>query len=162
MNTADLYNALLLNDEKAKLLLLQTHWFTVNAIFDPRSGEALPQPLTSFCKKLAFPKSNEGPLQLHDRLWRITEHARAAVEHLIRSLNENPKREHALLPIRAVKELDAVSFIKLSQRPGRNIREKLSGKPYLQAVRRYQSIDLPENRLLKAFAVRLHELLLNP
>ena len=162
MNTADLYNALLLNDDtgkKAKLLLFQTHWFTVNAIFDPRSGEALPQPLTSFCKKLAFPKSNEGPLQLHDRLWRITEHARAAVEHLIRSLNENPKREHALLPIRAVKELDAVSFIKLSQRPGRNIREKLSGKPYLQAVRRYQSIDLPENRLLKAFAVRLHELL---
>lgn len=162
MNTADLYNALLLNDDtgkKAKLLLLQTHWFTVNAIFDPRSGEALPQPLTSFCQKLAFPKSNEGPLQLHDRLWRITEHARDAVEHLIRSLNENPKREHALLPIRAVKELDAVSFIKLSQRPGRNIREKLSGKPYLQAVRRYQSIDLPENRLLKAFAVRLHELL---
>ena len=162
MNTADLYNALLLNDDtgkEAKMLLLQTHWFTVNAIFDPRSGEALPQPLTSFCQKLAFPKPNEGPLQLHDRLWRITEHARDAVEHLIRSLNENPKREHALLPIRAVKELDAVSFIKLSQRPGRNIREKLSGKPYLQAVRRYQSIDLPENRLLKAFAVRLHELL---
>ena len=55
MNTADLYNALLLNDDtgkKAKLLLLQTHWFTVNAIFDPRSGEALPQPLTSFCKNM--------------------------------------------------------------------------------------------------------------
>lgn len=162
MNTAELYNALLLNDDmgkKAKLLLLQTHWFTINAIFDPRSGVALPQSLTSFCQKLAFPKSNEESLQLHDRLWRITEHARDAIEHLIRSLNENPKREHALLPIRAVKELDASSFVKLSQRPGRNIREKLSGKPYLQAVRRYQSIDLPENRLLKAFAVRLHELL---
>ena len=63
------------------------------------------------------------------------------------------------MPIHAVRELDANSFIKLSNRPGRTIREKLAGKPHMQAVRRFQSVDLPENRLLKAFVRHLVELL---
>ena len=81
------------------------------------------------------------------------------MERLIHTLNESPRREQALLPVCAVRELDANNFIKLSNRPGRNIREKLAGKPYLQAVRRFQSVNFPENRLLKAFAIRLAELL---
>lgn len=142
--------------ENARALAKQMHWFTVNADFDPKTGEALPQALSAFLAKIAWPASAGS---LHDRLWRITEHARPSVERLFHALNENPRREHALLPVRAVRELDANSFIKLSNRPGRTIREKLSGKPYLQAVRRFQSVDLPENRLLKTFVIRLAELL---
>ena len=76
-----------------------------------------------------------------------------------RSLSENPRREQAYLPIRDVKELNATSFIALSRRPGRNVREKLAGKPYMQAVRRYQSVDLPQNRLVKEFVTQLADLL---
>lgn len=159
MTLVELYQAQLEIGEKgenARALLKQTHWFTVNSEFDPKTGEALPQGLSAYLAKVASPTSS-GPLR--DRLWRITEHARPSVERLFHSLNQSPRREHALLPIRAVRELDANSFIKLSNRPGRTIREKLSGKPYLQAVRRFQSVDLPENRLLKAFVIRLTELL---
>ena len=142
--------------DKARALLTQAHWFAANAEFDPKTGDALPQSLSGFMSKLT--RSEQGsPMQ--DRLWRITEHARPSVLRLLRSLNESPRREHALMPVQAVRELDANSFIKLSNRPGRNIREKLAGKPYLQAVRRYQSENLPENRLLKAFVTRLAELL---
>jgi hypothetical protein len=144
------------SSRQARELLDQTHWFTVNAVFDPRTGEALPQSLSAFLTKVAWPPT---AVTLHDRLWRITDHARLSVERLFRALNESPRREHALLPVRAVRELDSNSFIKLSNRPGRNIREKLGSKPYLQAVRRYQSVNLPENRLLKAFVIRLVELL---
>ena len=144
------------NGENARALLTQIHWFTINADFDPKTGEALPQALSAFLGNVARTPAAE---TLHDRLWRITEHARPSVERLFRALNESPRREHALLPVRAVRELDASSFIKLSNRPGRNIREKLAGKPYLQAVRRFQSVNLPENRLLKAFVTRLAELL---
>jgi hypothetical protein len=144
------------NSERARKLLQQTHWFTVNAVFDPKTGEALPQSLSAFLSKVAQPASHGS---LHDRLWRITEHALPSVERLFRALNESPRREQAMLPVCAVRELDATSFIKLSNRPGRNIREKLAGKPYLQAVRRFQSVNLPENRLLKAFVTRLGELL---
>lgn len=142
--------------DKARALLNQAHWFAANAEFDPKTGDALPQSLSGFLSKLT--RSEQGS-PIHDRLWRITEHARPSVLRLLRSLNESPRREHALIPVHAVRELDANSFIKLSNRPGRNIREKLAGKPYLQAVRRYQSENLPENRLLKAFVTRLAELL---
>lgn len=142
--------------KQARVLLGQSHWFASCAEFDPKTGEALPQALSGFLTKLSQIDTSGA---VRDRLWRITEHARPSVDRLLRTLNESPRREHALLPIHAVRELDANSFIKLSNRPGRNIREKLAGKPYLQAVRRYQSLNLPENRLLKAFLVRLDELL---
>ena len=142
--------------QQVHALLVQTHWYSINAEFDPKTGDVLPQALSVFLAKVARPATAG---TLHDRLWRITEHARPSVERLFRALNESPRREQALLPIRAVREMDANSFIKLSNRPGRNIREKLAGKPYLQAVRRFQSSNLPENRLLKAFVTRLAELL---
>lgn len=142
--------------ENARALLKQTHWFTINAEFDPRTGESLPQSLSGFLAKVARP-ATDGVIR--DRLWRIAEHSRDSVERLLRALNASPRREQALMPVRTVRELDANSFIKLSNRPGRTIREKLAGKPYLQAVRQFQSINLTENRLLKAFATRLAELL---
>lgn len=142
--------------DRSRALLGQAHWFASIVEFDPKTGEALPQALSGFLTKLS---QIDTAGTIRDRLWRITEHARPSVERLLRTLNESPRREQALLPVHSVRELDANSFIKLSNRPGRNIREKLAGKPYLQAVRRYQSVNLPENRLLKAFLSRLAELL---
>ena len=159
MSLFEIYRASSSKDEfgeKARVLLEQQHWFTVNADFDPKTGLALPQALSVFLAKIAQ-EQPEGITR--DRLWRITEHSRTPVERLFRALNESPHREHALLPVHAVRELDANSFIKLSNRPGRTVREKLAGKPYMQAVRRFQSVDLPENRLLKAFVRHLGELL---
>lgn len=145
--------------EVARILFAQSDWFCCAAEFDPKTGNALPQSLSSVLAKIAnYSPPSLGKL-VHDRLWRITEHSRTSVERLFHRLNEGPRREQALLPIHAVRELDATSFIKLSNRPGRNIREKLAGNPYLQAVRRFQSVDLPENRLLKAFVTRLGDLL---
>lgn len=140
----------------ARILFEQSNWFCCAVDFDPKSGQALPQSLSSVLSKIARYSSPETGALVRDRLLRITEHSRASVERLFRALNETPRCEQALLPVHAVRELDATSFIKLSNRPGRNIREKLAGKPYLQAVRRFQSVDLPENRLLKRllFALR--------
>ena len=140
----------------------QTHWFSTIAVFDLLTREALPQTLSSVLQKVSNykPYSVKNPSSvLKDRLWRIIEHAREPLDHLLRTLNESPQRDHAVMPFYAVRELDTPSFMALARRPGNNIREKLAGKPYLQAVRRYQSVDLPENRLLKAFSERLADLL---
>lgn len=141
----------------ARQMLDQQHWYASVAEFDPRSGEALPLGLDTVLHRLA--NRDENTANMHDRLWRLVEHSRASVERIFESLSESPRREQAMLPIRDVKELNATSFIALSRRPGRNVREKLAGKPYMQAVRRYQSVDLPENRLLKEFVTQLAELL---
>lgn len=142
--------------DQARQLIRQHHWYASLAEFDPKSGQALPSGFDEIMRKLcALDESSE----IRDRLWKIIEHCSTAVERIFSSLNENPRRDQAMLSIRAVKELNVSSFIALNRRPGRNIREKLSGRPYMQAVRRYQSIDLPENRLLKDFVIRLAELL---
>ena len=133
--------------EKARQLLLQADWFARMAEFDPRSGEALTQALTPFLRKVIVDSRPAEGWKIHDRLSRLVDHCRFALEHIIKSLNENPRREHSEMPVRDVRELDAACFMKLSTRPGRTIREKLASKPYLLAVRRFQSIDLPENRV---------------
>ena len=159
MQLRDVYR--LFNEEsedgvQARQLIRQHHWYASIAEFDPKSGQALPSGFDEIMRKLCT--LNESS-EIRDRLWRIIDHCRAAVERIFSSLNENPRRDQAMLSIRAVKELNVSSFIALNRRPGRNIREKLSGRPYMQAVRRYQSIDLPQNRLLKDFVIRLAELL---
>lgn len=162
MTAVELYRLSTLENEegrKAKLLLRQSDWFTRMLEFDPRSGEAMTQSLTSFLRKVASDSRSGERWKVHDRLARLTDHCRQALERVIRGLNESPRREHAEMPIRNVRELDAACFRKLNNRPGRTIREKLASRPYLQAVRRFQSIDLPENQLVKAFAQRVVELL---
>ncbi len=140
----------------ARRLIEQQHWYNSLAEFDPRTGLALPLGLDDVLRRLAGPHDT---VEIRDRLWRITEHSRSSVERLFSALNESPRREQATLPIRAVRELNAGSLIALNRRPGRNVREKLAGNPYMQGVRRIQSIDLPENRLLKEYASRLADLL---
>ena len=140
--------------EDAFHLLAQMHWYSNVVEFDPLTAEALPLPLSEVLHKA--PVDN---VFVKDRLWRIVEHVRMPLITLFRELNESPRREQDILPLRAVRELDTSSFMALSRRPGRNIREKLAGRPYMQAVRHFQSVDLPENRLLKAFCERLAELL---
>ncbi|WP_307494781.1 hypothetical protein [Cellulomonas humilata] len=133
------------------------------AELDPRTGYALPLPLSTTLRRIgalgreawAF----DGDEPPRDRLWRIAQHAQPALLLLLHNLGESPARERAVLPIRSVRELDQASFMALSRRPGRTVREKLASKPYLQAVRHYQSIDLPQNRLVKAFCLRMSELL---
>jgi hypothetical protein len=137
-------------------LLAQSDWFASFAEFDPKTGDALPMSLNELLRRIA---SREPRPYVKDRFWLLTEHSREAAMRLMKSLSEEPRREHAFLHIRDVKELDTTSFIALSRRPGRNIREKLANKPYMQAVRHFQSIDVTENRLLKSYLTQLSEAL---
>jgi len=159
MNLSEVYRAYGEDSEvgaRARRLLDQQHWYASIVEFDPKTGDALPLGFDEVVHRIAnITESTE----IRDRLWRIVDHCRLSLEHIFASLSENPRREQAYLPIRDVKELNATSFIALSRRPGRNVREKLAGKPYMQAVRRYQSVDLPQNRLVKEFVTRLAELL---
>jgi len=159
MSLVEVYGALAEDGEAgdhARRLLDQAHWYASIAEFDPKTGDALPLPLDEVLHRI---QSKPATTEIRDRLWRIVDHCRLSLEHILSALSENPRREQAYLPIRDVKELNASSFMALSRRPGRNVREKLAGKPYMQAVRRYQSVDLPQNRLVKAFVIELADLL---
>ena len=141
----------------AREVIVLSDWLYNSVEFDPVSGDALPQSLSHFLVRLqSHGETNE---TLHDRLWRIVDYSADAFRRIIRALNEQPKTDHARMHVSRVREMDASSFVKLANRTGRTIREKLGSDPFVTSVRHYQSVDILENRLLKAYALRMEELL---
>ena len=141
----------------AREAIVQSDWLYNSVEFDPVSGDALPQSLSHFLTRLLAPHKSDDTL--HDRLWRIVDYSADAFVRIIRSLNEQPRTDHARMHVSKVREMDASSFVKLANRTGRTVREKLGNDPFVTSVRHYQSVDILENRLLKAFALRMEELL---
>ncbi len=155
MDLLSLYSSFTKNEEYRELLL-QANWFSSIAELDPSTGDSLPLPLSELLRRISDKKPS--PF-LQDRLWQLWQHSLQSVQRITRSLSEEPRRMSAYLPLREVRELDTASFIALSRRPGRNVREKLADRPYMQAVRHYQSLDTLENRLLKDYLVKLADAL---
>ncbi|MFB1484091.1 DUF2357 domain-containing protein [Corallococcus sp. RDP092CA] len=140
-------------------LLGRRHWLHGLADFDLRTGQMLLGSLESICARIrAAPPRGVGE-GFKDRLYRIVEHADRPLREILRHLNERMVREHATLPIRAVRELDSTSILALGRRPGRTVREKVADRPYLLAVERRWTSDTSENRLVKALCLRLAQLL---
>ncbi|NLD92361.1 MAG: DUF2357 domain-containing protein, partial [Fibrobacter sp.] len=159
-----IYKALNGRDEikaKALLMLMLRNWLTEVSNFDPVSGHALHTGIIDFLDavtKSLQDKSPEG--EIKDRIYRIVSHTKEAVLAIMEHTRDKILREHAMLPIHAAREVDSNSVQWLSRQPGRTLREKLSGKPYMKAVRRRSSVDTAENRLLRAFLFRLEQILI--
>lgn len=143
-------------DQDCRSVLLQSDWFASNVRLDPLSGEAMPELLTDFLRKVA---DYVPSLPYKDRVTVIIDGCEESIRHLMSQLNEEPRRLITDMPYWKARELDTSSFISLSRRPGRTIREKLASKPNIKAVKHYLSVDTTENRLLKALIIRLVELL---
>ncbi|MDV2322636.1 DUF2357 domain-containing protein [Vibrio cholerae] len=158
------YKALNGRDEikaKALLMLMLRNWLTEVASFDPVSGHALHTGIVDFLSTVAKSVPDESPEgEVKDRIYRIVSHTKEAVLAIMENTRDKIFREHAMLPIHAAREIDSNSVQWLSRQPGRTIREKLSGKAYMKAVRRRSSVDTAENRLLKAFLFRLEQILI--
>lgn len=158
------YKALNGRDEikaKALLMLMLRNWLTEVSSFDPVSGHALHTGIVDFLGAVAKSVQDESPEgEIKDRIYRIVSHTKEAVLAIMEHTRDKILREHAMLPIHAAREVDSNSVQWLSRQPGRTLREKLSGKPYMKAVRRRSSVDTAENRLLRAFLLRLEQILI--
>lgn len=159
-----LYKSLNDGDEvksKALLMLMLRSWLTEVSRFDPVSGQALHIGIVDFMAIIAKSINyNTLENEIKDRIYRIASHTRESVVAIIEQPRDKILREHAMLPVYAAREVDSNSIQWLSRQPGRTLREKLSGRPYIKAVRRRTSIDTAENRLLKAFLLRLERILI--
>ncbi len=159
-----LYKALNGQDEvkaKALLMLMMRSWLTEVSNFDPVSGHAIHTGIIDFLDAVAKSVWDVPPeSEIKDRIYRIVSHTKEAVQAIMDHTRDKILREHAMLPIHAAREVDSNSVQWLSRQPGRTLREKLSGKPYMKAVRRRSSVDTAENRLLRAFLFRLEQILI--
>lgn len=158
------YKALNCRDEikpKAFLMLILRSWLTEVSSFDPVSGHTLHTNIVDFFDAVAKSVQDESPEgKIKDRIYRIVSHTKEAVLAIMENTRDKILREHAILPIHAAREVDSNSVQWLSKKPGRTVREKLAGKPYIKAGKRIFSVDTAENRLLKVFLFRLEQILL--
>lgn len=146
---------------QANLILMVRNWLTDASSFDPVSGHALHTSIIDFMNGVAKSVQDESPeSEIKDRIYRIVSHTKEAVLAIVEHTRDKLLREHAMLSIHAAREIDSNSIQWLSRQPGRTLREKLSGKPYMKAVRRRFSVDTAENRLLRAFLFRLEQTLI--
>ena len=94
-----------------------------------------------------------------DYVSRIVDLTLEAFSHIVQSAHSEIIHEDVMMPLYKVKEVDSYCINWLSRKSGRTIREKLAGIGSMMAVRRRESFDTGENRLLKTFAVKMSELI---
>lgn len=159
-----LYTALEYRDEikdQALMMLMVRTWLTEVSDFDPVSGRSLQTSSDGFMNRVAkVGQFKTYEYDVKDRIFRIVSHTKDAVIGILEHTRNKILREHAMLPIHSAREVDSSSVQWLSRQPGRTLREKLSGKPYIKAVNRRASVDTAENRLFKAFLCRLEVILM--
>lgn len=146
---------------QANWILIVRNWLTDASSFDPVSGNVMHTSIDDLLDAVAKSLLDGSPRgEIKDRIYRIVSHTKEAVLAIMEHTRDKILREHAMLPIHAAREVDSNSVQWLSRQPGRTLREKLSGKPYMKAVRRRSSVDTAENRLLRAFLLRLEQILI--
>ena len=143
--------------EWARAQLALRSWLARLAEVDPRTGLPLPQAWSALCRGTAScPDQRAAPA---DHLGAIIAHVEGALRHLMAQPRQRIVRSHAMLPLHAARELDSVSIAWLARQSGGTVREKLAGKAGVLAVQRLSSPDTLENRLMRAFCLRLEHLL---
>jgi hypothetical protein len=159
----EIYQEIIINGDcvkEVRLLLELRNWLNGVCDFDPRSGQASPLGNSTLTNKIVKQWSVNNEELLKDRLSRIIDHSKESVKVISKKPKQKVFRENKILPIYVVREVNSSSMLWLNQKSGRNIREKLAGKPYLKAVHRRMSVDTIENRLFKHFSLKLERYLI--
>lgn len=136
------------NKNIALLILRYQHLFLSSCQIDKMTGLGLYLDLDAYLCRISEHVKDDIFL---DRLLRIYNHCHDSLIYLINNTRSILIRDHELLPLYAVKELDNSSIMWLSKQPGRTVREKAGIQQKIKAVRRHWVLNSSENKLLKAF-----------
>ena len=128
------------------------HVFSTVARTDSRTGDPLPQSLTELLSELNTATSTGCRPFPQDLLFDAALFAAEPFAQLLDHHRHRIIRTHAQLPFHRLREVDTRSLAWLARLPGRNVREKLSGRTHALGVKRDLTADTTENRLLRAFA----------
>lgn len=118
------------------------------ATFDPTTGEPAWQRLSGLLKNWHSHVSGGQqavPLGLALRAW---DYLGRDLEALLDQPRSRHVRDHALLPLHKVRELDSHSVAWLAKQPGRTAMDKAGSRRSALAVIRPITIHLPENKVL--------------
>lgn len=161
---AEFYSSLALNDNQnssiSRILLQMICWNNSVFTYDPFSDQPLSTDLDAYTKRLRDYETHLTEYPVKDHVFHLVEFINNEIRYLLNEIRQNIYRSHEPMPLYMVRETDGKSLQILARRPGRTIKEKLSGNPVMVAVKRRFTFNTLENRLLKIFLKKLAHLLL--
>ncbi|MGL4987534.1 MAG: DUF2357 domain-containing protein [Treponemataceae bacterium] len=158
----NLYKVLLKNDEKSKevkKVLCAQNWFYSIFDFDPVTNEPL---LTTVDQILHNIKNLDVPSEdiwWNDRVENLIQYTYNAIYALLEDLKNKIFTEHIITHPSHIKETDNTAMRWICTKPGRTVKQKIAVTGKMMGVFHSSSIDTTENRLFKAFLIRLDDIL---
>ncbi|WP_063808200.1 cold shock domain-containing protein [Burkholderia cepacia] len=128
------------------------HLYSSIARRDPATGESLPRSIVDVLGALRRAASEGTRPFPHDRLLDTVRFVAKPLAVLLDKHRHRIARLHVQLPIHQAREFDSRSVAWLARQAGRTVREKLGATNRILAVRRENSADTQENRLLRDLA----------
>ncbi len=116
---------------------------------DARTGESGLRPLSDALRDL-YRAVNSGirPMPL-DQFQRIVDLSMGPLKNILGNPREMIRRDHVMVPMHALRDMDERSMEWLSYQPGRNLREKIGRRQRALGVVRSPSADTHENRIAR-------------
>jgi len=149
---------------QAKTLLKLRDWYISLCDFDPISQSIPCNSLSQITNKinndLLIKNTLKPDKDMEDRLTQIIHWVFDAIVNILKQPRHKILREHSMVAINSVKEVDNKTIEWLSRQTGRNVREKLVGKKSIKAISKRMSLDTLENRVFKALLSKIAVLLL--
>lgn len=143
-------------------------WITIQAaqhlvecatVRDAHTGESLPVPLVAALERPQRVTRSENRPIPNDRIQRSSDLCFDPLRKIISRPKTRLLREHEQRPIHSIREVDARCMAWMARLPGRNVREKLSGRQRALAVVRRFTPDTLENRVVRRVVeILLHRL----
>ena len=128
------------------------HVFSAIGKVDPRTGVPLSKPLTEILDAIRQATATGCRPFPHDQLLAAAHFAEKSLGKLLDQYRHRIVRVHEQLPFHQIREVDTRSMAWLTRQPGRNVREKLSGRTHALGIKHSVTTDTTENRLLQSFA----------
>lgn len=144
------------NEKSIKLLKDSLHILYSSAVRDSLTCLFLPRLVSEVVESVYHALSANQITVYNDLVYQICCICRNPLSKITSNIRSNFVREHTMQRIGSSLELDSKSMEWISKLPGRNIREKLSGKTHLLGVKRANTYNTQENRILKAFVDLLY------
>lgn len=135
------------------------NWFNSIFDFDPITNKPLPSTNDYLFSRINNIETSNSTFWWNDRVENIVRFTERAVFNLFDMLHSKILSEHIITHSNRVRETDSTSIRWLSKKPGRTVRQKIADSGKLMGVFHLASIDTTENRLLKAFLIRMDNIL---
>ena len=135
------------------------NWFNSIFDFDPITNKPLSSTNDYLFSRINSLETSGPTFWWNDRIENIIRFTELAVFNLFDMLHNKILSEHIITHSTRVRETDSTSIRWLSKKPGRTVRQKIADSGKLMGVFHNASIDTTENRLLKAFLIRMDNIL---